>query len=100
MNKKARSSLTFETYRVQGTRSESQRYLDELDSSKQALIQARHERDQVMLSLKQKKMEADKSAEEARNARAKEEKLQSELERLRNHLVQVCGPEMVGCVVV
>lgn len=42
-----------------------------------------------MLSLKQKKMEADKFAEEARNALDKEGKSKSEIERLTNHLIQV-----------
>ena len=44
-----------------------------------------------MLSLKQKKLETDKYAEEAKNLREKESKLESELSRLRNHLIQVCN---------
>nr|XP_039262104.1 thyroid receptor-interacting protein 11-like [Styela clava] len=73
----------------QGEETESQKLLVELDSAKQMLIAARHERDQVMLSLKQRKLESDKYSEEARALREKETKLESELSRLRNHLIQV-----------
>ena len=42
-----------------------------------------------MLTLKQKQIETQRSSEEARQLRDKEAKLQSELTRLRSHLVQV-----------
>ena len=43
----------------------------------------------MMLSLKQKQMETQRSNEEAKQLREKEAKLQMELTRLRTHLMQV-----------
>nr|CAB3267251.1 thyroid receptor-interacting protein 11 [Phallusia mammillata] len=73
----------------QGKDSETRKYLQELDRLKKETTSVKHERDQIMLTLKQKQLEAQRANEEARSLREKESKLQSELTRLRGHLVQV-----------
>ncbi|CAK8680212.1 unnamed protein product [Clavelina lepadiformis] len=73
----------------QGKESQSQNYLKELDLAKEQAASAKHERDQIMLTLKQKQIEYQRANDELRQLRDKEVKLQSELSRLRSHLVQV-----------
>ena len=73
----------------QGKDTEAQKYLAELDRAKEQATSAKHERDQIMLTLKQKQLETQRANEDAQQLRDKEMKLQSELSRLRGHLVQV-----------
>uniref|UniRef100_H2ZPI8 GRIP domain-containing protein n=1 Tax=Ciona savignyi TaxID=51511 RepID=H2ZPI8_CIOSA len=73
----------------QGKDNDTKRLIGELDRANEQATTARHERDQIMLTLKQRQMESQRANDDVRLLRDKEAKLQSELMRLRDHLVQV-----------
>ncbi|KAM4690564.1 thyroid receptor-interacting protein 11 [Rhinophrynus dorsalis] len=73
----------------QGKAGELNQLLKEVKSMQEKAILFQHERDQVMLALKQKQMESGALQNEVQHLRDKELRLNQELERLRNHLLEM-----------
>ncbi|XP_075700451.1 thyroid receptor-interacting protein 11 [Rhinoderma darwinii] len=73
----------------QGKAGELNHLLNEVKSMQEKAILFQHERDQVMLALKQKQMEGVSLQNEIHHLREKEQRLNQELERLRNHLLEM-----------
>ncbi|KAH0620420.1 hypothetical protein JD844_020848 [Phrynosoma platyrhinos] len=83
--------LTFEKMlkeREQGNAGELNHLLNEAKSMQEKAVAFQHERDQVMLALKQKQMETTALQNEVQHLHDKEQRLNQELERLRNHLLE------------
>ncbi|XP_077179628.1 thyroid receptor-interacting protein 11 [Paroedura picta] len=84
-------ALTFEKLlkdREQGKTGELNQLLNEAKSMQEKAVAFQQERDQVMLALKQKQMETNALQNEMQHLRDKEQRLNQELERLRNHLLE------------
>ncbi|XP_066484544.1 thyroid receptor-interacting protein 11 [Tiliqua scincoides] len=84
-------ALTFEKLlkeREQGKAGELNQLLNEAQSMQEKALIFQQERDQVMLALKQKQMETNALQNEVQHLRDKEQRLNQELERLRNHLLE------------
>ncbi|XP_061467956.1 thyroid receptor-interacting protein 11 isoform X2 [Rhineura floridana] len=84
-------ALTFEKLlkeREQGKAGELNQLLNEAKSMQEKAVAFQQERDQVMLALKQKQMESSGLQNEVQHLRDKEQRLNQELERLRNHLLE------------
>ncbi|MEE6494347.1 hypothetical protein FKM82_017107 [Ascaphus truei] len=75
--------------REQGKAGELNQLLHEVKSMQEKAILFQHERDQVMLALKQKQMECVAVQNEVQHFRDKEQRLNQELERLRSHLLEM-----------
>ncbi|XP_018414024.1 PREDICTED: thyroid receptor-interacting protein 11 [Nanorana parkeri] len=73
----------------QGKAGELNHLLNEVKSMQEKAILFQHERDQVMLALKQKQMETSALQNEVQHLRDKAQRLNQELERLRNHLLEM-----------
>ncbi|KAG8449040.1 hypothetical protein GDO86_015916 [Hymenochirus boettgeri] len=73
----------------QGEAGELNHLLNEVKSMQEKAALFQHERDQVMLALKQKQMENAALQTEVHHMRDKEQRLNNELERLRNHLMEM-----------
>ncbi|CAJ0932212.1 unnamed protein product [Ranitomeya imitator] len=73
----------------QGKAGELNHLLNEVKSMQEKAIVFQHERDQVMLALKQKQMESVALQNEVQHLREKEQRLNQELERLRSHLLEL-----------
>ncbi|XP_041927895.1 thyroid receptor-interacting protein 11 [Alosa sapidissima] len=75
--------------REQGKSGELNQLLNEVRSMQEKAVMFQQERDQVMLALKQKQMETTAVHSEMQHLRDKEQRQQQELERLRNHLLEM-----------
>ncbi|XP_042356027.1 thyroid receptor-interacting protein 11 [Plectropomus leopardus] len=73
----------------QGKSGELNQLLNELKSMQEKAVAFQQERDQVMMALKQKQMETTAIQTELQHVRDKEQRLNTELERLRNHLLEI-----------
>uniref|UniRef100_A0A8C2WPH5 Thyroid hormone receptor interactor 11 n=1 Tax=Cyclopterus lumpus TaxID=8103 RepID=A0A8C2WPH5_CYCLU len=73
----------------QGKSGELNQLLNELKSMQEKALAFQQERDQVMMALKQKQMETTAVQTELQHMRDKEQRLNLELERLRNHLLEI-----------
>ncbi|XP_029315993.1 thyroid receptor-interacting protein 11 isoform X2 [Cottoperca gobio] len=73
----------------QGKSGELNQLLNELKSMQEKAVAFQQERDQVMMALKQKQMETTAVQTELQHMRDKEQRLKLELERLRNHLLEI-----------
>ncbi|XP_074547629.1 thyroid receptor-interacting protein 11 [Halichoeres trimaculatus] len=73
----------------QGKSGELNQLLNELKSMQEKAVAFQQERDQVMMALKQKQMETTAVQTELQHMRDKEQRLNLELERLRNHLLEI-----------
>ncbi|XP_070334043.1 thyroid receptor-interacting protein 11 isoform X3 [Odocoileus virginianus] len=72
----------------QGKTGELNQLLNAVKSMQEKTVMFQQERDQVMLALKQKQMENTAVQNEVQHLRDKELRLNQELERLRNHLLE------------
>ncbi|NWR74905.1 TRIPB protein, partial [Centropus unirufus] len=73
----------------QGKTGELNQLLNEVRSMQEKAVTFQQERDQVMVALKQKQMESSAQQTEIQHLREKEQRLNQELERLRNHLLEM-----------
>ncbi|XP_051870745.1 thyroid receptor-interacting protein 11 isoform X2 [Pristis pectinata] len=73
----------------EGKTGELNQLLNEVKSMQEQAGMFQHERDQVMLALKQKQMETTALVNELQHMRDKEQRLNQELQRLRNHLIEI-----------
>ncbi|NWX96548.1 TRIPB protein, partial [Nothoprocta ornata] len=73
----------------QGKTGELNQLLNEVKSMQEKAVSFQQERDQVMVALKQKQMETSALQSEMQHLREKEQRLNQELDRLRNHLLEV-----------
>ncbi|KAM6917615.1 thyroid receptor-interacting protein 11 isoform 1-T1 [Lycodopsis pacificus] len=73
----------------QGKSGELNQLLNELKSMQEKAFAFQQERDQVMMALKQKQMATTAVQTELQHMRDKEQRLNLELERLRNHLLEI-----------
>ncbi|XP_055572860.1 thyroid receptor-interacting protein 11 isoform X1 [Falco cherrug] len=73
----------------QGNTGELNQLLSEVKSMQEKAVTFQQERDQVMVALKQKQMESSALQGEVQHLREKEQRLNQELERLRNHLLEM-----------
>ncbi|KAI3367455.1 hypothetical protein L3Q82_026312 [Scortum barcoo] len=73
----------------QGKTGELNQLLNEIKSMQEKAVAFQQERDQVMMALKQKQMETTAVQTELQHVRDKEHRLNLELERLRNHLLEI-----------
>uniref|UniRef100_A0A8C0BGK0 Thyroid hormone receptor interactor 11 n=1 Tax=Buteo japonicus TaxID=224669 RepID=A0A8C0BGK0_9AVES len=73
----------------QGKTGELNQLLNEVKSMQEKAVTFQQERDQVMVALKQKQMESSALQSEIQHLREKEQRLNQELERLRNHLLEM-----------
>ncbi|XP_030069687.1 thyroid receptor-interacting protein 11 [Microcaecilia unicolor] len=73
----------------QGKSGELNRLLNEVRSMQEKAVLFQQERDQVMVALKQKQMESTALQNEVQHLRDKEQRLNQELQRLRNHLIEM-----------
>uniref|UniRef100_A0A3Q3WBH9 GRIP domain-containing protein n=1 Tax=Mola mola TaxID=94237 RepID=A0A3Q3WBH9_MOLML len=73
----------------QGNSCELNQLLNEMKSMQEKAVAFQQERDQVMMALKQKQMETTAVQTELQHMRDKEQRLNLELERLRNHLLEI-----------
>ncbi|KFV05260.1 Thyroid receptor-interacting protein 11, partial [Tauraco erythrolophus] len=73
----------------QGKTGELNQLLNEVKSMQEKAVTFQQERDQVMVALKQKQMESSALQSEIQHLRDKEQRLNQELERLRNHLLEM-----------
>ncbi|XP_053108885.1 thyroid receptor-interacting protein 11 isoform X2 [Hemicordylus capensis] len=90
-NSMKEKALTFEKLlkeREQGKAGELNQLLNEAKSMQEKAVTFQQERDRVMFALKQKQMETSALQNEVQHLREKEQRLNQELERLRNHLLE------------
>ncbi|NXG33526.1 TRIPB protein, partial [Dromaius novaehollandiae] len=73
----------------QGKTGELNQLLNEVKSMQEKAVTFQQERDQVMVALKQKQMESSALQSEMQHLREKEQRLNQELDRLRNHLLEM-----------
>ncbi|NWR51592.1 TRIPB protein, partial [Regulus satrapa] len=73
----------------QGKAGELNQLLNEVKSMQEKAVTFQQERDQVMVALKQKQMESSALQSEVQHLHEKEQRLNQELERLRNHLLEM-----------
>ncbi|XP_051833293.1 thyroid receptor-interacting protein 11 [Antechinus flavipes] len=91
-NSMKEKALAFEKLlkeKEQGNTGELNQLLNEVKSMQDKAVKFQQERDQVMLALKQKQMESNSLQNEVQHFRDKESRLNQELERLRNHLLEM-----------
>ncbi|XP_074852708.1 thyroid receptor-interacting protein 11 isoform X2 [Carettochelys insculpta] len=91
-NSMKEKALAFEKLlkeKEQGKMGELNHLLNEVKSMQEKAVSFQQERDQVMLALKQKQMENSSLQNEVQHLRDKEQRLNQELERLRNHLLEM-----------
>ncbi|KAM6273714.1 thyroid receptor-interacting protein 11 isoform 2-T2 [Porphyrio hochstetteri] len=91
-NSMKEKALAFENMlkeKEQGKTGELNQLLNEVKSMQEKAVAFQQERDQVMVALKQKQMESTALQSEVQHLREKEQRLNQELERLRNHLLEV-----------
>ncbi|KAM4540897.1 thyroid receptor-interacting protein 11 [Fundulus diaphanus] len=72
-----------------GKSGELNQLLNELKSMQEKAVMFQQERDQMMMALKQKQMESTALQSELQHTRDKGQRLNLELERLRNHLLEI-----------
>ncbi|OCT68247.1 thyroid receptor-interacting protein 11 [Xenopus laevis] len=89
MKEKASALENLLKEREQGKNGELNQLLNEVKSMQEKAVLFQHERDQVMLLLKQKQMESVSLQNEVQHLRDKEQRLNQELDRLRNHLLEM-----------
>ncbi|KAM4013971.1 thyroid receptor-interacting protein 11 [Anomaloglossus baeobatrachus] len=89
MREKASALENLLKEKEQGKAGELNHLLNEVKSMQEKAIVFQHERDQVMLALKQKQMESIALQNEIQHLREKEQRLNQELERLRSHLLEM-----------
>ncbi|XP_063804647.1 thyroid receptor-interacting protein 11 isoform X2 [Pseudophryne corroboree] len=89
MKEKASALENLLKQKEQGKAGELNHLLNEVKSMQEKAMLFQHERDQVMLALKQKQMESASLQNELQHLREKEQRLNQELERLRNHLLEM-----------
>lgn len=89
MKEKASALENLLKEKEQGKAGELNHLLNEVKSMQEKAVLFQHERDQVMLALKQKQMETSALQNEVQHLRDKEQRLNQELERLRNHLLEM-----------
>lgn len=89
MREKASALENLLKEKEQGKAGELNHLLNEVKSMQEKAVLFQHERDQVMLALKQKQMETSALQNEVQHLRDKEQRLKQELERLRNHLLEM-----------
>ncbi|XP_010214045.1 PREDICTED: thyroid receptor-interacting protein 11 [Tinamus guttatus] len=85
-------ALAFESLlkeKEQGKTGELNQLLNEVKSMQEKAVTFQQERDQVMVALKQKQMESSALQNEMQHLREKEQRLNQELDRLRNHLLEM-----------
>ncbi|XP_041069859.1 thyroid receptor-interacting protein 11 isoform X1 [Carcharodon carcharias] len=73
----------------EGKTGELNQLLNEVKSMQEQAGMFQHERDQVMLALKQKQMENSALVNELQHTRDKEQRLNQDLQRLRHHLIEM-----------
>uniref|UniRef100_A0A8B9QJ82 Thyroid hormone receptor interactor 11 n=1 Tax=Apteryx owenii TaxID=8824 RepID=A0A8B9QJ82_APTOW len=73
----------------QGKTGELNQLLNEVKSMQEKAVTFQQERDQVMVALKQKQMESSALQSEMQHLHEKEQRLNQELDRLRNHLLEM-----------
>ncbi|XP_059505028.1 thyroid receptor-interacting protein 11 [Stegostoma tigrinum] len=73
----------------EGKTGELNQLLNEVKSMQEQAGMFQHERDQVMLALKQKQMENSALVNELQHTRDKEQRLNQDLQRLRQHLIEM-----------
>ncbi|NWX27038.1 TRIPB protein, partial [Notiomystis cincta] len=73
----------------QGKTGELNQLLNEVKSMQEKAVTFQQERDKVMVALKQKQMESSALQSEVQHLHEKEQRLNQELERLRNHLLEM-----------
>ncbi|GAB0190882.1 thyroid receptor-interacting protein 11 [Grus japonensis] len=91
-NSMKEKALAFEKLlkeKEQGKTGELNQLLNEVKSMQEKAVTFQQERDQVMVALKQKQMESTALQSEIQHLREKEQRLNQELERLRNHLLEM-----------
>ncbi|XP_066463639.1 thyroid receptor-interacting protein 11 isoform X2 [Eleutherodactylus coqui] len=89
MKEKASALENLLKEKEQGKAGELNHLLNEVKSMQEKAVLFQHERDQVMLALKQKQMESVALQNEVQHLREKGQRLNQELERLRNHLLEM-----------
>ncbi|XP_053553524.1 thyroid receptor-interacting protein 11 [Bombina bombina] len=89
MKEKASALENLLKEKEQGKTGELNQLLNEVKSMQEKAILFQHERDQVMLALKQKQMETGALQNEVQHLRDKQNRLNQELERLRSHLIEM-----------
>ncbi|KAM4663529.1 thyroid receptor-interacting protein 11 [Discoglossus pictus] len=89
MKEKASALENLLKEKEQGKAGELNQLLNEVKSMQEKAILFQHERDQVMLALKQKQMETNALQNEVQHLRDKAQRLNQELERLRSHLIEM-----------
>uniref|UniRef100_A0A8C1J3X9 Thyroid hormone receptor interactor 11 n=1 Tax=Cyprinus carpio TaxID=7962 RepID=A0A8C1J3X9_CYPCA len=90
VNEKAAAIEKMLKDKEQGKSGELNQLLNEVKSMQEKAVLFQQERDQVMMALKQKQMETTAlQSEVLQHTRDKEQRLKQEVERLRNHLLEI-----------
>lgn len=89
VNEKATAMEKMLKDKEQGKSGELNQLLNEVRSMQEKAVLFQQERDQVMMALKQKQMETSALQSELQHTRDKEQRLKQEVERLRNHLLEI-----------
>uniref|UniRef100_A0A671L0N8 Thyroid receptor-interacting protein 11-like n=1 Tax=Sinocyclocheilus anshuiensis TaxID=1608454 RepID=A0A671L0N8_9TELE len=90
VNEKATAIEKMLKDKEQGKSGELNQLLNEVKSMQEKAVLFQQERDQVMMALKQKQMETTAlQSEVLQHTRDKEQRLKQEVERLRNHLLEI-----------
>uniref|UniRef100_A0A8C0YFC5 Thyroid hormone receptor interactor 11 n=2 Tax=Cyprinus carpio TaxID=7962 RepID=A0A8C0YFC5_CYPCA len=89
VNEKAAAIEKMLKDKEQGKSGELNQLLNEVKSMQEKAVLFQQERDQVMMALKQKQMETTALQSELQHTRDKEQRLKQEVERLRNHLLEI-----------
>ncbi|XP_073689902.1 thyroid receptor-interacting protein 11 [Garra rufa] len=89
VNEKASAMEKMLKDKEQGKSGELNQLLNEVRSMQEKAVLFQQERDQVMMALKQKQMETTALQSELQHTRDKEQRLKQEVERLRNHLLEI-----------
>uniref|UniRef100_A0A672PC21 Thyroid receptor-interacting protein 11-like n=1 Tax=Sinocyclocheilus grahami TaxID=75366 RepID=A0A672PC21_SINGR len=89
VNEKATAMEKMLKDKEQGKSGELNQLLNEVKSMQEKAVLFQQERDQVMMALKQKQMETAALQSELQHTRDKEQRLKQEVERLRNHLLEI-----------
>lgn len=89
VNEKATAMEKMLKDKEQGKSGELNQLLNEVKSMQEKAVLFQQERDQVMMALKQKQMETTALQSELQHTRDKEQRLKQEVERLRNHLIEI-----------
>uniref|UniRef100_A0A8C1SNA8 Thyroid hormone receptor interactor 11 n=1 Tax=Cyprinus carpio TaxID=7962 RepID=A0A8C1SNA8_CYPCA len=89
VNEKAAAIEKMLKDKEQGKSGELNQLLNEVKSMQEKAVLFQQERDQVMMALKQKQMETTALQSELQHTHDKEQRLKQEVERLRNHLLEI-----------